>query len=470
MEQQTNTAPKQDPQKKDGKNALLRGLLVVGIVILLLVGILLPIKLVPNAVSQLAATLRSVFTPKESVVLKADKESVVSGEQVAVSWTGDERTNGVYSLSYTCTEGLRFERVHPDGSLEPIRCENEFYFTPEDNTVALTAFSGVNRVATTGVTVSFNPEGGDRERLGDLSLVITNEEGASGNETTATTTPSTPTNVVVTPEVVIPATPATPTTVAAPVGKPDLSVRLIAVGYVDTATNTFIPSSSVIAGQQAGIRFEVVNSGGSATGAWKFNATLPSNAPNSQFFQSATQPSLSAGDRIEFTLSFEDIKAQYTNTISIQADPAHAVTESNESNNTLTAVINNASSSNVAGKADLSVKILEVGVINPTNNQFTPRASIQAGERAAVRFEVRNRGDISTGSWKWQASLPSGTTTFYRSENEAPIAPGARTTLTVGFDTATNNGNSIYINLDPENLISEGNEANNTASTVVTIY
>ncbi len=125
--------------------------------------------------------------------------------------------------------------------------------------------------------------------------------------------------------------------------------------------------------------------------------------------------------------------------------------------------------SSYVGKADLAVRILQVGILNTNTNTIYPQNQFNTRDTVGVRFEVRNDGDATTNSWNFTASLPSASTPVYASPIQVPIRPGESIQFTLGFGNLTNRSNSlITINVDPSNLTPESNEANNmTTSSII---
>jgi hypothetical protein len=104
----------------------------------------------------------------------------------------------------------------------------------------------------------------------------------------------------------------------------------VSFGILDSATRGFVPQSVVRASDTIAIRFEVANIGTKTSGAWTFKAELPTNARDT--FQSVVQQSLNPGDRIVYTLSFNDVRAN-GGIFTITADPDNRVPESSSANN-----------------------------------------------------------------------------------------------------------------------------------------
>lgn len=127
-------------------------------------------------------------------------------------------------------------------------------------------------------------------------------------------------------------------------GKPDLAVKLIAVGVIDRYTKQFSQTQYTNTTDEIGIKFEIVNIGDSASGVWSFKATLPSmTTPN---YQSDNQVSLNPGDRVQYVLGFDNPTNTGANSVYITINPLNYSTDSNTSNNFLTIPISVIGSTN----------------------------------------------------------------------------------------------------------------------------
>lgn len=124
------------------------------------------------------------------------------------------------------------------------------------------------------------------------------------------------------------------------------------------------------------------------------------------------------------------------------------------------------------GKADLSVKITDTGIINKNTFQFTKTSIISSNDRVGIKFEVKNTGDRATGVWVFNATLPSQTSPSYQSDPQISLNPGDKIEFTLGFDNPINTYsiNTVKINVDPFNYINEISEVNNIASANITNY
>ncbi len=117
------------------------------------------------------------------------------------------------------------------------------------------------------------------------------------------------------------------------------------------------------------------------------------------------------------------------------------------------------------GKPDLAIQIESVGVIDRNSNIFVPRSSIDASERAGIRFAVVNLGGRNSGTWTWNALMPVATAnSVYSSAPQRSLAPGERIEFTMGFDGIRSGGSqNAVISVDEQNFISETREDNNSA-------
>ncbi len=155
--------------------------------------------------------------------------------------------------------------------------------------------------------------------------------------TTATTTRvvsiATTSAPVVTPTKTTPA-PKTPRLY----GLPNLSVTILATGYLaNGTTESFVPSNVVPAGARAAVRFSVANTGTNVTGPWSFAAAIPTQ--NVFVFNSPIEQSMGPGDHIVFTLGFDQANFGPNHPLTIIADPTNVVNESTKGDNVGTAII-----------------------------------------------------------------------------------------------------------------------------------
>ncbi len=115
-------------------------------------------------------------------------------------------------------------------------------------------------------------------------------------------------------------------------GLPDLSVTIIAIGYLaTTSADSFVASSTVPSGSRPAVRFTIKNIGTNATGLWRFSASIPTSS--NFIYQSVPQQNLNPGDYIEYTLGFDQAIAGSNKMISVTANFDKVVGESDSNNN-----------------------------------------------------------------------------------------------------------------------------------------
>lgn len=158
----------------------------------------------------------------------------------------------------------------------------------------------------------------DAPQAGNVSVVLTVISGKDADSTNNTTTqPFTVIN--------------TGTVPAIGNGQPDLMVRVLQTGVL-TYNNQFIPTTNNAfrAGDRVAVKFEVINQGQTATGAWNFRAEL---TPNQTYNNPQYEAGIPAGGRVVYTIAFDNVQIG-SNTITLYVDSQNQVQEFNESNNT----------------------------------------------------------------------------------------------------------------------------------------
>jgi hypothetical protein len=236
-------------------------------------------------------------------------ETIRSGTVFTLSWTHDTEEAGSYALLYGCAEGVQMAIPAAEASYRAVPCGAAVTLGSGAHTIDLLPLSTSN--STIPVTLSI--------------LFIPDAAGTTGPEVSGSLTVSLLPGEIETPvangeekpaeEPWVPEAPTTPT--PRPATPADLVVTIVRVtvdGY----------------GNGAAV-FDIANRGGRATGSYYFTATLPTAQPYT--YSSPAQASLAPGAHVQSTLSFTQ---GVSGVFSVTADPAGAVAESNESNNTAT--------------------------------------------------------------------------------------------------------------------------------------
>ncbi len=307
----------------------------------------------PDALNRLAAAAVNVtqtFIPSEKLNVYINPTSIESGNLVNIAWSHPKKsTEGIYSLSYPCIEGV-FVGIATASGDRMLDCEtlNDIY--SENNLMVLKTVSESVNVADIPLSLIYT-------RLEDTSpslqttvtLQVTNHaivsdenteiEGVRPEEHSSVTE-----TMVTTPTVSIPSGQTEiagekteniysigKTGTESPYGKPDLAPRIIEIGTIDKVTNEFTSTTTLRASGRVAVRFEVENLGTADSGVWYFSAVLPTFPLH--IFQSESQQSLAPGDRIEYTIGFDNVQPDKDGRFVVNVDPNSSLPESSEDNN-----------------------------------------------------------------------------------------------------------------------------------------
>jgi hypothetical protein len=323
---------------------LLAILIAFIIIILFLTASRLP-GIISKVSSSLTGALYSVFVPAEDATMTVDKKIIASGDDFSISFKrGETGQNGVFTVFHECNDNVTLYSLESRG-MKKIDCNKAYYLLDNETSIKIrpvTKDEDVVRLVVTGALE--NNDNQKSETVGVARVTVTNST-ASGVVVTenkpATTTNTNSTNnnnsnTTTRPPVT---TVINTGTYPAYYGQPDLAVRVLQVGALNTATNLIAPRTTFSSYETVGIKFEIRNDGGNVSGPWYFTAVLPSTTNPS--FTSQPQRSLGPGESIQFTLGFNNLLNQTSNNITINADPINSVKESNEANNIATSVVSN---------------------------------------------------------------------------------------------------------------------------------
>ncbi|TDW95232.1 F5/8 type C domain-containing protein [Kribbella pratensis] len=184
----------------------------------------------------------------------------------------------------------------------------------------------------------------------------------------------------------------------------------------------------------------VKNNGSAAAPASSLNFLLGGSVAGT-----ASVQALAAGASTTVTAN-AGTRAQGNYTVAAVADPANAVVEQSDTNNTLQA----ASQLTIAQAPGPDLQVIGI-----TTNPANPAP----GTQVSFTVAVNNRG--TSASVASTTKLVVGTTTLNGST--APIAAGATANVAIsGTWTATNGGATVTATADAGNTVDETNETNNT--------
>ena len=112
--------------------------------------------------------------------------------------------------------------------------------------------------------------------------------------------------------------------------------------------------------------------------------------------------------------------------------------------------------------ADLSVRIIAVGVIDQYTGAFVARAPYAPTEISAVQFDIQNVGGSPSGSYTFQAQIPTTQPYTFSSQVQPSLGAGSHVVNTLRFTPAVNGTFSVQLHA------SDSRTSNNYASEWVT--
>lgn len=300
------------------------GILIV--VVIAAIGIVRFAGSAEGNLSQLGSGIADLFRGSERLELDIDDPIITSGEEAIIQLTHRNRSvsedEGTYSFVVDC-EDLTTAQING----EEVECDKESVLENTQEISIELVSDPDERLRDVPVTVYYRYE--DVELSSELILTVENEEVENGTEDEDGGEEEETEDV--TEEESSEEEGEQPTT-EAPVfqGTPDLAVAVIDLGRIENGT--FISDDRIDEDDRAAVRFMVSNGGSAATGPWTYNAILPTSEP--ELYNSGTQASLNPGDRLEFTLAFDNIDADSNSgRFYVNVDPLNKIKESSELNN-----------------------------------------------------------------------------------------------------------------------------------------
>lgn len=302
-----------DTPQSQNPGLLANILAVAGFIILIVIivwGAYHLLKLTGSGVS----SLFSGFSNKTVITVTAPRNAVPSGKAFPISWKFSTKDAGSYAFLYQCKSGFRFD-VSENGKALAIPCGSAFTVGTSTNLSVIPMLVGTSTMDVP-VSIVFIPAA--------TSSTATRPQGTATIHVSAGSVTATPT----------PVKPSTGTTTTTPkpqpAGKPDLAVRIIAVGVINPVTGAFEARYPMGPNDVAAVQFDIANNGGSSTGSYYFTVNLPMQG--GYLYSSPIQANLTPGSHVMNTLRFKPVVSS-GGTITVSVDQANMVAESNEGNN-----------------------------------------------------------------------------------------------------------------------------------------
>lgn len=316
-------------------NKVSRALAIIGFALAIIVLAWLAIVIVrwlPGAFANLANLAEELNNPENHVSLDVASSNTVvnSHTAVTISWT-DLRTDGTYTFSYGCVDGVTADVRSADGAIVALQCDTAY--TLPANTYALEVLftSSHARFADVPYRITFTPAdtSADSSEAGATITVVnagvplvdngTEPETPAATTTPTTTKPSTGTvrfKYIQTPTYTIPT--------SDPNGYTDLAVSFLDAGTLDNR-KVYDAGSSIAQDDNGAFRFEVKNIGTKTSGTWRFVAELPSGTT----FRSELQDALRPEERATITVAFGSAEDTGTARIEVTVEGGNDVSTSN---------------------------------------------------------------------------------------------------------------------------------------------
>ncbi len=286
-------------------------------------------------------SLDSLFggSEKESLEFVLDRKVFPVGREVVVPFThtSPRDPHSSYKFTYECKSAVQFD-VKNNGVWKQVACGEPYTLPTGTNSITLIASSNETRYVDVPLTIKVE---GSEIRAGvvvtvenariaatrDSFFVNATSSIDTTKESDGSKSPSTPAQSptpLVTPASPPAVRPSVSEPIVVPSGPQDLSVGITGTGVLLDASKTtsFVARSVIPSDGTAAIRFTVSNVGGAASGPWGFIANLPIEGDADYRYTSPLQSSLKPGERIEFTLSFDEVRNAKNGAITITLLPA----------------------------------------------------------------------------------------------------------------------------------------------------
>jgi len=310
------------------KPSLLSNILaIIGLIILVVIivwGLVHVAQLSGNWVSSLFPT------SAPTVTVTAPKDAT-SGAPVAISWKYTTAVSGSYAFLYQCKSGVEFASIDTTkNTASGIPCGAAYTLKSTDNSADILPLISGNSAVDVPFSIVFVPTTGTQVQGNATMTIHPGSATAVATQTkpTTTATPAQTTTTTAAPRVVTPA---------------DLSVRIVSA-QVDAYGNGVVV-------------FDIGNIGGTRSGTYTFDATLPTQAGTP--YSSALQTSLAPGSHIQNTLRFSQAES---GTFSVTVNAG----DRNQANNYASQWMNGTNSTYNAGVT------YDTNVYNPTPTVYTP--------------------------------------------------------------------------------------------------
>lgn len=441
-------------EKKSIKDIIIKVLFIIGIIFILLLLAFAVVRIIPRVFSSFA-TVGDIFTSPlkdKEITITSNSQDLSDQDAFQLNWNYSGNENGNFYLRYDCLDGIKL-RILGENS-KNLLCNTPYNLGQANTAQFQVAYTKENSFSDLPINISFSQNSNSETiATGSINLNVKNGDGNdNGNSTGDNNVDSEIINVGD--------------------NSKDNNTDNDNVGSNNNNSGGSTNNNPVIVSRPADlsilnmyqigntIRFDVYNLGGRSTGVWKYSYSLP----NENTVTSPYQLSLNPGQGIRYTLTLDN--NTNSGNVLVIVDSNSDVSELNESNNIRTINYsgngNNNGGSTYYDDANLEVLDIEVGYIS--GNSFRRDDDLDEGDDAAIRVTVKNTGDESTGSWRFEVTdLPydNGNDT-YRSNRQNSLSPGQSITFTLEFENIDEGVYDIRFEADSDDDVDEERENDNT--------
>ncbi|MBX9906885.1 hypothetical protein K2X96_03240 [Patescibacteria group bacterium] len=305
-----------EEQKEAQKISAIKTLAIIGFITSIVLCVWLAVqlvRLVPSGFSSLASLAESINSREKEFIVTTEKNIINSGELFTLTWTEMKR-EGVYTLSYTCMDGVSAEIQTASGERAALACNTSISLPNDTSETKILFRSEKKRFTDIPFSITYTPSNDIDAATSKAGLVtIVNETYTETVVTAPVTTPQATTTPSVTATTTKPVAKPTPTTipkqivtttypVSNPSGVSDMQITYLGIGSFNEGNQTFIPQDTLEADSKGAIRFEVKNIGTKTSDSWKYEVELPDS--ESRLFTSAFQESLKPNERAVIIVAF----------------------------------------------------------------------------------------------------------------------------------------------------------------------
>lgn len=275
------------------RTAIIRSIISALVLVVIIIAIVFSIRYLPQLFSSFSSFLS--FFKSNKITLSVSPQPVKSLDLVTIKIKHSPvatSTPAAYSFNYGCVTDFRFE-VPAQASSTPgtvLPC-NTTIFTASSTPITLRPILSKGTTASVPFVVAYTLQGTTTPTsIGSTTIKIT--------APAATTTPPATTPTTTYPTYPTTTTPTQPKPVDS---RSDVAIAIFARGVIEP-NGQFSARSNISPGERAAVRFQVMNTGGSASGAYTITASLPSS--ENPTYTSELKPSLAPGYSATYTMSF----------------------------------------------------------------------------------------------------------------------------------------------------------------------